>query len=419
MLDIKYIRENLEAVKLNTKNRNVNVDFDRLLQLDESRRALLTQSEELRAKRNKGSKGKPTPEEITEMRKVGDEIKTLENDLIGVDTEYLNLLKTVPNLTHPEVPIGGEDDFKVLFTNKDPQHFDFTPKDHEQLMLDLNLIDFERGAKVAEAKAYFAKNQLVRLNRALINYGMDVLQKHGFTLLETPDMAKNQILEGIGFSPRGPESQIYNIENTDMSLIGTAEIAIGGFHADEVLDLSQGPLKYAAYSHSFRTEAGAYGRTSKGMYRVHQFGKLEIFVFCKPEDSERMHKEILEIEKEIIGGLEFPYRIIDTASGDLGGPAFRKYDIEAWMTMKGGSGSQGGYGEITSASNCTDYQARRLNIRHKKKDGSSEFVHTLNGTAIALSRFPIAILENFQQADGSIKIPEVLRPYLNFDKISK
>jgi seryl-tRNA synthetase len=419
MLDIKYIRENLDAIKLNTKNRNVKVDFDRLLQLDESRRALLTQSEELRAKRNKGSKGKPTPEEIAEMRKVGDEIKVLENDLLGIDTEYLNLLKTVPNLTHSNTPIGGEDDYKVLYTNKDPQNLDFKPKDHEQLMLDLDLIDFERGAKVAEAKAYFAKNQLVKLNHALINYGMDILQKHGFTLLETPDMAKNHILEGIGFSPRGPESQIYNIENTEMSLIGTAEIAVGGYHADEVLDLSKGPLKYAAYSHSFRTEAGAYGRTSKGLYRVHQFGKLEIFVFCKPEESEQMHKEILEIEKEIIDGLEFPYRVIDIASGDLGGPAFKKYDIEAWMTMKGEGDSQGGYGEITSASNCTDYQARRLNTRHKKKDGTSEFVHTLNGTAIALSRFPIAILENFQQADGSVSMPEVLKPYLNFDKISK
>jgi seryl-tRNA synthetase len=419
MLDIKFIRENQGAVKKNCENRRVKVDIAKLLELDESRRAKLTAVEELRASKNKGSKGKPSPEEIQKMRELGDSIKAAEAEFAAVDEEYGTLLRAVPNMTHPQSPIGGEEDFKVIHTNKEPQKFSFAPKDHEQLMLDLDLLDFERGAKVAAAKFYFVKNQMVRLNQALLNYGMDILQKHGYVLMETPDVARNEILEGIGFAPRGPESQIYNLENTDLSLIGTAEITVGGYHSNEVLDLSKGPLKYAAVSHCYRTEAGAYGRTSKGLYRVHQFTKLEMFIYCKPEDSERLHLELLEIEKEIADGLGIPYRVIDIPSGDLGGPAYRKFDVEAWMTMKGDDKSQGGYGEITSTSNCTDYQARRLNVKYRKDDGQHEFVHTLNGTAVVLSRFPIALIENFQQEDGSILIPDALKPYLNFDRISK
>ena len=243
---------------------------------------------------------------------------------------------------------------------------------------------------------------------ALLQYGLDILSRHGFTVVETPDVAKNEILTGLGFNPRGEEDQIYQISGEEMSLIGTAEITMGGYHANEVLDLSKGPLKYAAISHCFRKEAGAYGRTSKGLYRVHQFTKLEMFIYCKPEDSEKLHQELLAIEREIIDGLELPYRVIDVASGDLGGPAYRKYDIEAWMTMKND------YGEITSTSNCTDYQARRLNIKHKREDGANEFVHTLNGTAVVLSRFPLALVENWQQADGSVLIPKALQPYTGF-----
>jgi len=257
------------------------------------------------------------------------------------------------------------------------------------------------------------------LNQALINYGLDVLQKHGYTPVETPDLVKNEILDGSGFSPRGVESQIYEIANTDLSLIGTAEITMLGYHADEVLDLSNGPKKYAAISHCFRTEAGAYGKSSKGMYRVHQFTKLEMFIFCKPEDSERLHAELLSIEKEICDGLEFAYRVIDIPTGDLGGPAYRKFDIEAWMTMQSENRKEGGYGEITSTSNCTDYQARRLNIKYKKDDSSTELVHTLNGTAVVLSRFPLALFENHQQEDGSVKIPSMLVKYFGKDKISK
>lgn len=419
MLDIKFIRENKDLVEQNNKNRGVKADVSKLLELDEQRRKLIAQADELRSTRKKGSKGKPTEEEIKKMREVGDQITKTEAELATVEAQYTEHLMKIPNLTHQESPIGGEDDFKVLFTNWDAEKFSFRPKDHEQLMLDHDMIDFERGAKVATSKFYFAKNDLVRLNQALINYGIDVVTRHGYTLMETPDMAKNEILQGIGFNPRGEETQVYSIENTDMSLIGTAEITVGGYHANETLDLSKGPIKYVALSHCFRTEAGAYGRTSKGLYRVHQFAKLEMFVYCAPEDSEKMHQELLAIEKEIANGLEIPFRVIDIASGDLGGPAFRKYDLEAWMTMKGDDKVQGDYGEITSTSNCTDYQARRLNIKHRKPDGTHEFVHTLNGTAVVLSRFPIAIMENHQQADGSIKIPKALQPYFGKDKIEK
>lgn len=420
MLDIKYIREHKKEVEKNNKNRGVKVDLGRLLELDEERRKLQHEIDEMRAQRKKGSKGKPSPEEIERLRIVGDEIAVKESDYAGYEKEYSELLNKVPNLTHPDAPIGGEEDYKVLYTNKKPGKFDFEPKTHEQLMTALDLIDFERGAKVAASKFYFLKNDAVRLNQALISYGIDIVAKHGYTLMETPDVAKNSILEGIGFQPRGPETQVYSLENTDLSLIGTAEITVGGYHSDEVLDLSKGPKKYAALSHCFRTEAGAYGRESAGLYRVHQFTKLEMFISCKPEDSEKMHhEELLAIEKEIVDGLEIPYRAVDIASGDLGAPAYRKFDIEAWMTMKSEKKRQGGYGEITSASNCTDYQARALNIKYRKSDGTTDYVHTLNGTAIATSRFPIAVIENYQQKNGSIKIPRGLQKYFGTDKIDR
>lgn len=410
MLDIKFIRENTELIKQNCENRRVKIDIDELLNLDEQRRENLKKLEDLRAEKNKGSKGKPSPEEIQKMKEMGEFIKKHEEIQEQVEIKYREILLRVPNLTHPDTPVGGEEDFVVL-SKKEPRNFDFEPKDHETLMLEKDFIDFERGAKVAGSKFYFAKNDLVRLNQALLNYGIDVVTKHGFTLMETPDMAKMDILEGAGFNPRGEETQIYSIANSDLCLVGTAEITVGGFHKDEILDLSQGPKKYVALSHCFRTEAGAYGRTSKGLYRVHQFTKLEMFIYCKPEESEAMHQELLALEKEIADGLGFPYRVIDIASGDLGGPAYRKYDLEAWMTMKND------YGEITSTSNCTDYQARRLNIRFKNDEGQTEFVHTLNGTAVVLSRFPIAVLENFQNEDGTITIPEVLRKYMGKDVI--
>jgi seryl-tRNA synthetase len=416
MLDIRFIRQNLETVKTNCKNRGIKVDVDRLLSLDETRRQLLSQIEEGRAARNKASKVKPGPDEIARMRKLGEELKKLELELQTVETAFNELHLKVPNLSHPDSPVGGEDAYKVVKTEGKVPHFDFAPRDHEKLMTELDVLDFERGAKVAAAKFYFYKNDMVRLNHALLSYGIDVVTRHGYTLVETPDIARNTILTGIGFNPRGEETQVYSIENTDLSLIGTAEITMGGYHADEILDLEAGSKKYAALSHCFRTEAGSYGRTSKGLYRVHQFTKLEMFVYCKPEDSEKMHQELLAIEEEICSGLDLAYRVIEIPTGDLGGPAYRKYDIEAWMTMKGEGKKQGDYSEITSTSNCTDYQARRLNIRYRKPDGSTEIAHTLNGTGVVLSRFPLALFEQNQQADGSVKIPKILQAYLNGQK---
>lgn len=420
MLDIKFIRENKELVRKNCLDRQVNVDLNKLLELDEHRRSALQKIEELRAKRNKTSAGKadkPRPEEISAMREVGKKIKILEKERETVETEYKELLKRLPNMTHPQSPVGGEDAYKVIFKNREPKKFNFEPKDHEELLVKNDLIDFERATKVSGPKFYYFKNNLVRLNQALINYGIDIAAKNGYVLIETPDLAKTEILEGIGFNPRGKETQVYSIKNTDLSLIGTAEITIGGFHGNETLDLSKRPKKYAALSHCFRTEAGAYGRVSKGLYRVHQFTKLELFIYCKPEDSEKYHEEILNVEKEIVDGLNIPYRVIEIPSGDLGGPAYRKFDIESWMTMRGDKNKQGDYGEITSCSNCTDYQARRLNIKYKKDDKTTDFVHTLNGTAIALSRFPIAIVENYQQKDGSIKLPRKLKKYSGLKKL--
>jgi len=406
MLDIKHIRDNAEDIKQNCINRRVDVNIERLVELDEVRRKWLTNIESFRAEINKNSKSKPTPEEIQRLKTISSKLKNQEQRYKDSTEEYNNLMLAIPNLTHPETPTGGEEDFATLESHGDKPNFDFDAKDHEVLLTEKGLIDFEAGAKVAGSKFYFSKNDLVRLNFALLQYGIDVASKYGFELIETPDMAKNDILEGAGFNPRGEETQIYRIEGTDMSLIGTAEITTLGYHAGETLDLSEGPKKYLALSHCYRTEAGSYGRTSKGLYRVHQFTKLEMFVFCKPEDSEAHHQEILNIEKEIADGLEIPYRVIDIASGDLGGPAYRKYDIEAYMVMAED------YAEITSTSNCTDYQARRLNIKYKTEDGKSDFVHTLNGTAVVLSRFPIALVENHQQADGSVKIPKVLQGYM-------
>ncbi len=410
MIDIKYIREHKEEVQKNCKDRHVQVDIDALLGFDDQIRELSPSLDTLRADRNKSSKTKPTPEVIEQMKTLGEEIKKIEKEMESLQVKRKELLLQIPNVTHKDTPIGGEDDFKVITEHLKAPAFAFTPKDHEALMLERNWIDFERGAKVAGSKFYFAKNDLVRLNYALIAYGIDTATKHGFELLETPDLARHEILESAGFNPRGEETQIYSIAGDDLSLIGTAEISVLGYHADEVLDLSKGPKKYVALSHCFRTEAGAYGRTSKGLYRVHQFTKLEMFVFCMPEDSEKMHDELLSIEKEICDGLEIPYRVIDIASGDLGGPAYRKFDIEAWMVMNEG------YGEITSTSNCTDYQARRANIKYKNAEGKSEFVHTLNGTAIVTSRFPIALIENHQNEDGTVNIPKALQPYLGNKK---
>lgn len=430
-MDIKFIRENAELVKKNTKNRLSNVDIDELLELDKKRRELEAKIDTLRAKRNVASKTKPTQEQIEEMKKVGDEIQKLEKESGPINEKFQELLLQVPNLTHPDVKVSeNEDDNVVLEQRSEPTKFDFTPLDHVQLAEKLDLIDFERGAKVSGAKFYYFKNEVALLELALTHYAFDIAVKHGFTPFVTPDLAKRDILDRMGYNPRGESTQVYNIENSDLSLIGTAEITMGGYHKDEILKEDELPKKYVALSHCFRTEAGAYSKFSKGIFRVHQFSKVEMFEYTTPEKSEEAHKELLEIEKEIFEGLKVPFRVIDHCTADLGAPSYRTYDLEAWMPGKPNKeGKLGDWAEITSTSNCTDYQSRGLNIKYQSKEGPTspglrgtsekKYVHMINGTTIAMTRPIIAILENNQRKDGSIVIPEVLHKYLQFKEIKR
>ncbi|MBQ3453969.1 MAG: serine--tRNA ligase [Thermoguttaceae bacterium] len=423
MLDRKFILENAEAVKLNCKNRNVTADVDRFIKLETERREGQRRLEELNQEANATAKkvGKcATPEEraatIELGKKLREQISQLASVLKNTEAEVDLLQRSIPNMAHPDAPIGDDDTANTPCAyGKTPlPKFDFTPLDHVELAKGLDLIDFEGGARVAGAGFYFLKNEAVLLELALQQYAVSFLMKHGFTPASTPDLAKNEILQGTGYIPRGNETQIYSIENTDLSLVATAEITLGGLLAGRVVDAEELPMKFCGTSHCFRTEAGAAGRASRGLYRVHQFTKIEMFAFTLPEQSEAMHNELLSMEREIFDNLGLPYRVVDTATGDLGGPAYRKFDLEAWMP------GRGDYGEVTSTSNCTDYQARRLNARYKNKDEKgTHFLHTLNGTAIAVSRALVAIMENYQRADGSIVVPEVLRPCVGCDVIER
>lgn len=421
MLDIKFIRENPDLIKENCKNRLAKVNIDDLLDLDKKTRELESEIESLRAERNSGSKSKPTPEQIEKIRKVGDTILKLEKELAPIRESLDQMLLQVPNLSHPKVKISqDEDECVVLEQNYKPTEFDFRPLDHVELSEKLDLIDFERGTKVAGSKFYFLKNELVLLEIALMNYALETVMKHGFVPIITPDLASREILAKMGYNPRGESTQVYNIENSDLSLIGTAEITMGGFHKDETLEEKELPKKYVALSHCFRTEAGSYSKFSKGIFRVHQFTKVEMFMYVTPDMAESAHNEMLSIEKEIFAGLKIPFRVIDHTSSDLGAPSYRTFDLEAWMPGKPSKdGSLGDWAEITSTSNCTDYQARALSIKYKTSDGKKAFVNTINGTGIAFTRAMIAILENFQQKDGSIKMPEALCKYLPFKEIAK
>ncbi|CAG1002958.1 seryl-tRNA synthetase [Myxococcaceae bacterium] len=422
MLDPRTLAARRDEVAESCRRRGVVVDLDAVIGHQERVAALTTRLQEVYRQRNEHQGRGKRPLEVAEReshaaegRRLKDEAARLEAEVVEAEKELRTLACTVPNLVHPDAPTGGEADFRVLRHSGTPAHFDFRPLDHLSLAERLSLVDFEGGAKVAGQKFYFLKNEAVLLELALQRFALDVLIDAGFTPFVTPDVARPEILDGIGFDPRGPETQIYSIANEDLCLIGTAEITLGGLYADAILDEDALPLRLAGLSHCFRTEAGAAGRESRGLYRVHQFSKVEMFAITRPEDSEAMHEELVAIEERIFQALEIPYRVIDVASGDLGAPAYRKYDIEAWMP---GRGEAGDWGEITSASNCTDYQARRLGIRVRRKATKrNEFAHTLNGTAVALSRAPIAILENHQRADGSIGIPKALQPYFGRDVI--
>lgn len=424
MLDRKFVLENTEAVKRNCEDRGIPADIDRVVDLEKQRRAKLAEAEDANRQANAVSAqiGKATPEERERLKEQGRALREQKEQAQAqhdaLDREIATLLARVPNMTHPSAPIGSDDaSNKEIARGATPiPTFDFKPRDHLELGAIHDMIDFESGARVAGAGFYFLKRDAVLLELALQQFAVSHLVARGFIPITTPDVASTEVLHGIGFIPRGPETQIYSIENTDLNLVATAEITLGGMYSNQVLDADQLPLKLVGISHCFRTEAGAAGRASRGLYRVHQFTKIEMFAFTLPEQSDSIHEELRQIECELFDLLEIPYRVVDTATGDLGGPAYRKYDLEAWMP---GRGNGGEWGEVTSTSNCTDYQARRLNIRYRVKgEKGTHLTHTLNGTAIAISRAIIAILENHQQSDGSIRIPKSLIPWMGKDRIA-
>ncbi|WP_165226340.1 serine--tRNA ligase [Aquisphaera insulae] len=425
MLDLKYVVAHADEVRTNSRNRNVPEDvlddIDRIVALEGERRSLQSAVEEIRRRQNEVAQatGKEKDRErrgelIEEGKRLKGEAGDREEQLRVLDDEIRQRLRRVPNLTHPDAPVGRtEDDSAEIRKVGTPRTFDFPVKDHVELGKALDLIDFETGGKVSGTGFYFLKNDAVLLDLALQQFAIRTLVGKGFVPIITPDLARNSILEGIGFTPRGVETQVYSVEDTDLSLVGTAEITLGGMLADELLDEAALPIKLVGLSHCFRTEAGAAGRASRGLYRVHQFTKVEMFGFTTPEGSGAIHDEMLAIEEELFTALGIPYRVLDICTGDLGGPAYRKFDVEAWMP---GRGEHGEYGEVTSTSDCTDYQSRRLNIRYRPAgQKGTRFVHTLNGTALALSRALIVVLENYQRADGRIDVPEVLRPYIGKD----
>ncbi|MCL2600418.1 MAG: serine--tRNA ligase [Treponema sp.] len=427
MLDYKFIAENLDAVKRNIANRFMNADADAVVALYAKRTGLSTELQALQQKRNanaasmKSQGTGPRDALIEEGKKLKEEIAAAEAELVSVEKELDARAREIPNMAHPDAPVGKEekDNLEVKRVG-DPPCFDFEPADHVKLGQDLDIVDFDSATKVSGTKFYYLKNEGVLLELGLVRYALDILRKKGFTPFITPDIARTEILEGIGFNPRGAESNVYLLDGEDSCLVGTAEITLGGYNAGAIVARDKLPMRMAGLSHCFRKEAGAAGQFSKGLYRVHQFTKLEMFVCCLPEDSERLHEELRLIEEEIFSGLEIPFRVVDTCTGDLGAPAFRKWDLEAWMPGRASPASRGGdWGEVTSTSNCTDYQARRLNVRYKDDNGKNRFVHMLNGTAIAVSRAIVALLENFQRADGSVRIPPALVPYVGFDEIRK
>ncbi len=450
MLDIKLLRDQGDAICQNLVDRNVHVfselspesgadwarrTVERLQALDQRYLDLLKEGDETRRKQNENTAamkkvGKLPKAEQAAARKplietgraLRDHERAIHAQAEEAQAERDAAWSLVPNMTHPESPRGHHDEdhkeLRTVGTIRDFAAEGFEPKDHLEVAEALDLVDFSAGARVAGQKFYYLKNEAVLLDLALQRYAIDVAQRHGFTLHVTPDLARESILQGLGFNPRGESTQVYTVENSDLCLVGTAEITLGGMLADSILEEEELPILLAGLSHCFRTEAGSHGKESRGLYRVHQFTKVELFAFTAGsfEESAAMHQRLLAIEEEIFQALEIPYRVIDIASGDLGGPAYRKFDLEAWMP------GRGCYGEITSTSDCTDYQARRLKIRYRPApvDGKKQkprHVHMLNGTAVANSRALVAILENQQQADGSVRVPKVLRPWVGLDVI--
>lgn len=408
MLDVNFIRSNQGLVEKSAREKGYDVNIADILKLDDERKEILQSVEELRRERNevaaKMKGGKPEPSLIALGKELKERLAQLEPKLDKIEHELKDQLQRVPNIIFDDVPLGGEE-CSVEVKNWGGKKASGT--DHLDYATGRGWLDFERGAKVAGAKFYYLKDGLALLENALLQFGLQKVLEHGFHYMTVPDMVSSRILEGCGFNPRSSEqSDEYYIEGEDLAMIATAEMPLTGYHMDEIIDEKDLPLCYAGYSACFRKEAGAYGKYTRGLFRVHQFNKLEMYVFCLPEQSKELHEKILKIEEEIWQAIGIPYRVINIAAGDLGAPAAKKYDIEYWSPVNQK------YQELTSCSNCTDFQARSLNIRVRRENGEIEVVHTLNGTAISLARALVALIENYAEPDGKLQIPAVLQPYL-------
>jgi seryl-tRNA synthetase len=420
MLDIKFIRKNPGLVKEGVKKKQVKVNIDKLLDLDKKKRETLRELEKLRAEQNKVSSkvsreknDKKKKELISRGQTLRKKVKKLEDTFKKVDQDFEKLMRLLPNLPSEGVPVGkDESDNVVLRKEGKVTEFDFKPKDHLTLGENLDLIDTKRAAKVSGSRFGFIKREAALIELGLINFALDVLLKEGFVLVIPPVLIKPEMMEGMGYLERGKE-EMYFIEKDNLLLVGTSEQIIGPMHADEIFEGKELPKRYVGFSSCFRREAGSYGKDTRGVFRVHQFDKLEMFIFSTPKESKKEHEYMLSLEEKFMQALQIPYQVVNICSGDLGDPTDAKYDIEAWIP------SQKRYRETHSTSNCTDFQARRLNIRFRGKDGKLHFVHTLNGTALAMGRMIIAIMENYQQKDGTILVPKVLQKYLGIKKISK
>ncbi len=412
MLDIKAVRDDPERSRQALARRELAGAVDELLEADERRRALTVQVDELRAEQNKASKaiGRADGDEkqrlIDEVARVSAELKSMEPQLADAEQALAAVLAATPNLPHESSPDGFTDDDAVeVRRHLEPTEFDFEPKDHAELGAALGVLDTERGARTSGSRFVYLLGDLVFVQFALMRHAMDILAGKGFVPAIPPVMVREEAMYGTGFLP-ADEAQLYTTTEDELYLVGTAEVPLAAFHMGEIVEEADLPLRYAGYSTCFRREAGTYGKDMGGMFRVHQFDKVEMFVFTTPEASWDEHEYLVSVEEEIVGNLEVPYRVVNVAAGDLGGSAAKKYDIEAWLP------GQGRYRELTSCSNTTDYQARRLQTRVRRADGPVEVLHTLNGTATAIGRTLIALLENHQRADGSVVMPEPLHPYL-------
>ncbi|WP_026425010.1 serine--tRNA ligase [Actinokineospora inagensis] len=416
MIDLKVLREDPDTVRASQRARGEDpATVDTLLSADERRRSVISRADTLRSEQKQFGKqvGKARGEERDALLAKGKElaagVKAAEAEQAEADQVLEDAHRALPNLVDPAAPVGGEDDFVVLEHVGTPRTFDFTPLDHLDLGVKLGILDMERGAKVSGSRFYFLTGVGAQLQLALLNMAAAQATAAGFTLMIPPVLVRPEIMAGTGFLG-AHAGEIYRLRDDDLYLVGTSEVALAGYHADEILDLSAGPRRYAGWSSCFRREAGSYGKDTRGIIRVHQFDKIEMFSYCKPEDATAEHQRLLAWEKEMLAKIEVPYRVIDTATGDLGTSAARKFDCEAWVP------TQEAYRELTSTSNCTTFQARRLSIRYRDDNGKPQVAATLNGT-LATTRWIVAILENHQQADGSVTVPEALRPFLGLDTI--